>query len=83
MSIADTHNPEIFCILSAGNFTQEVRFSAGATDQVVSVEIPIANNEIALEQNLQRRFGLRGLSSRFVTIGQPSVTTAIIVDDDG
>ena len=58
-------------------------FSAGVTNQVITVEIQIANNNIALESNLIRQFGLRDLSSTFVTVGQPSMTTVIIEDDDG
>ena len=67
-----------------GSFSQEITFpSASGADQSINVPVPIVNNEIALEDNLVRRFGLRELSTTLATIGSPSETTVNIVDEDG
>ena len=67
-----------------GTFSQEVTFpSASGANQRINVPITIVNNEIALEDDLVRRFGLRDLSTAQATIGTPSETTVTIEDDDG
>ena len=66
------------------SFSQVVTFpAASGADQSIDVPIPIVNNEIALEDDLVRRFGLRDLSTTLVTIGTPSETEVTIVDEDG
>ena len=50
---------------------------------MINVPITIVDNEIALEDDLVRRFGLRDLSTAQVTIGTPSETEVTIEDDDG
>ena len=65
-----------------GTFSQEVVFAAGAADQTTTVTIPITDNEIALEDDVVRRFGLRDVSTNLVTIGNPSETSLTIIDDD-
>lgn len=66
----------------SGTFSQEVVFAAGAADQTTTVTIPITDNEIALEDDVVRRFGLRDVSTNLVTIGNPSETSLTIIDDD-
>ena len=69
-------------LLLTGTISEEVVFAANMVSQSVAVSIPITDNEIALEDNLVRRFGLRDLSTNSVTIGNPNETTVNIIDDD-
>lgn len=69
-------------LLLTGTISEEVVFAANMASQSVAVSIPITDNEIALEDNLVRRFGLRDLSTNSVTIGNPNETTVNIIDDD-
>ena len=70
--------------MATGSFSQVVTFpAASGADQSIDVPIPIVNNEIALEDDLVRRFGLRDVSTTLVTIGTPSETEVTIVDEDG
>ena len=69
--------------MCSGNASIQVNFERGKTDQVVPVNFPIIDNNIALEGDKMRTFTIASVSPSSVFIGDPNRTVARIRDDDG
>lgn len=65
-----------------GSFTDQVSFEANVPNQKRTVKIPVSDDNIALESNLEFGYQLLGISDIRVQLGSISTTTLIITDDD-
>ena len=66
----------------AGSFSQAITFAAVTANQIINVPVPIADNNIALEDDLERVFRLTELTNPSVPLGTPNTTLVRIQDDD-
>ena len=58
-------------------------FEANVPNQIRTVRVPVLNDSVALEPNLEYEYQLLGISDTRVQLGAIATTILTIIDDDG